>query len=84
MASGDLIVGLEIGTSKICVIVGETRPDGTLKILGVGQAPSRDNFQAAAEAEMRSAKGYRENAFKIELMKRTLVRALTDLAGGVA
>jgi cell division protein FtsA len=41
MASGDLIVGLEIGTSKICVVVGETRPDGTLKILGVGQAPSR-------------------------------------------
>jgi cell division protein FtsA len=41
MASGDLVVGLEIGTSKICVVVGETRPDGTLKILGVGQAPSR-------------------------------------------
>ncbi|HJX98074.1 MAG TPA: cell division protein FtsA [Chthoniobacterales bacterium] len=41
MAIGDLIVGLEIGTSKICVVVGETRPDGTLKILGVGQAPSR-------------------------------------------
>jgi cell division protein FtsA len=41
MASSDLIVGLEIGTSKICVVVGETRPDGALKILGVGQAPSR-------------------------------------------
>ena len=35
------MVGLEIGTSKICVVVGESRPDGTLKILGVGQAPSR-------------------------------------------
>ena len=35
------MVGLEIGTSKICVVVGEGRPDGTLKILGVGQAPSR-------------------------------------------
>jgi cell division protein FtsA len=41
MASSDLMVGLEIGTSKICVVVGETRPDGTIKILGVGQAPSR-------------------------------------------
>jgi cell division protein FtsA len=41
MASGDLMVGLEIGTSKVCVVVGEGRPDGTLKILGVGQAPSR-------------------------------------------
>ena len=41
MASSDLLVGLEIGTSKICVVVGESRPDGTIKILGVGQAPSR-------------------------------------------
>jgi cell division protein FtsA len=41
MASGDLMVGLEIGTAKICVVVGESRPDGTLNILGVGQAPSR-------------------------------------------
>jgi cell division protein FtsA len=41
MASSDLMVGLEIGTSKICVVVGEGRTDGTLKILGVGQAPSR-------------------------------------------
>jgi len=41
MASNDLMVGLEIGTSKICVVVGEGRPDGTTKILGVGQAPSR-------------------------------------------
>src|SRR5206468_12980606 len=41
MAGSDLMVGLEIGTSKICVVVGEGRPDGTIKILGVGQAPSR-------------------------------------------
>lgn len=41
MASSDLMVGLEIGTSKICVVVGESRTDGTTKLLGVGQAPSR-------------------------------------------
>lgn len=41
MSSSDLMVGLEIGTSKICVVVGESRADGTVKILGVGQAPSR-------------------------------------------
>src|SRR5215510_7788972 len=41
MANNNLMVGLEIGTSKICVVVGESRPDGTLKIIGAGQAPSR-------------------------------------------
>src|SRR5262245_36920901 len=41
MASNNLMIGLEIGTSKMCVVVGESRPDGTVKILGVGQTPSR-------------------------------------------
>ena len=41
MGGSDLMVGLEIGTSKICVVVGESRSDGAIKILGVGEAPSR-------------------------------------------
>ncbi|MEI9893872.1 MAG: cell division protein FtsA [Chthoniobacter sp.] len=41
MARDNIVVGLEIGTSKVCVVVGETRGDGTIRILGVGQAPSR-------------------------------------------
>jgi xanthine dehydrogenase YagS FAD-binding subunit len=50
----------------------------------VGQRPTSDIFRSAAEAEMKSAKGYGQNDFKIELAKRTLVRALSDLAGGAA
>ena len=41
MGKDNLFVGLEIGTSKICVAVGESRNDGTVKILGVGEEPSR-------------------------------------------
>jgi len=36
----DLIVGLDIGTSKICAVVGETRPDGRVDIVGMGSHPS--------------------------------------------
>ena len=36
-----IIVGLEIGTSKICAVVGEQNADGTLNIVGLGQAPAR-------------------------------------------
>jgi xanthine dehydrogenase YagS FAD-binding subunit len=50
----------------------------------VGNRPSADLFRAAAEAEMKSARGYGQNDFKIELARRTLVRALTDLTGGAA
>ncbi|GAA5141743.1 cell division protein FtsA [Prosthecobacter algae] len=41
MAKTTIYAGLEIGTSKICVVVGEAKRDGTIKILGVGTAPSR-------------------------------------------
>ncbi len=36
-----IIVGLEIGTSKVCAVVGEVSPSGALNIVGVGQARSR-------------------------------------------
>ncbi|HEV7486963.1 MAG TPA: xanthine dehydrogenase family protein subunit M [Thermoanaerobaculia bacterium] len=49
-----------------------------------GQQPLVDIFRRAADAEMSKAHGYSHNDFKIELAKRTLVRALTDLAGGAA
>ena len=35
----DIIVGLDIGTTKICAVVGEVRPDG-LEIIGMGTHPS--------------------------------------------
>jgi cell division protein FtsA len=37
----NIIVGLEIGTSKICAVVGEQGEDGSLNIVGLGQARSR-------------------------------------------
>ena len=37
----NLIVGLDIGTSKIVTIVAELLPEGTLKVIGLGQHPSR-------------------------------------------
>ena len=39
--SGKMIVGLDIGTSKVVAIVGEVAPDGTLKIVGLGSHASR-------------------------------------------
>ena len=36
-----VIVGLEIGTSKVCAVVGEVSTTGTLNIVGLGQSRSR-------------------------------------------
>jgi CO/xanthine dehydrogenase FAD-binding subunit len=45
-------------------------------------APARaETFQAAAEAALEGATPQRDNAFKVELAKRTVVRALATVAG---
>ncbi len=36
----NVIVALDVGTTKICTIVAQVREDGRLNILGVGKAPS--------------------------------------------
>ena len=57
MARNPIIVGLEIGTTKICVVVAEAAPGDETRILCVGQADSRGvrkgeivDFDAAHEA----------------------------------
>ena len=46
-----------------------------------GQRADADSFRAAAEAELADAVGLRDNAFKIELAKRTIVAVLNELKG---
>ena len=41
MQSGKMIVGLDIGTSKVVALVGEVNADGQLEIVGIGTHPSR-------------------------------------------
>jgi cell division protein FtsA len=37
----NLIIGLDIGTSKVVSLVGETGADGSIEVLGIGSQPSR-------------------------------------------
>ncbi|HTZ02137.1 MAG TPA: xanthine dehydrogenase family protein subunit M [Xanthobacteraceae bacterium] len=47
-----------------------------------GQPPGRAAFTQAADHVLREAKAHRHNAFKIELARRTMIRALTQAAAG--
>ena len=40
MSQSKIIAGLEIGTSKTCMAVGEIKPDATTTILAIGEVPS--------------------------------------------
>src|SRR5664279_322450 len=51
-----IIVGLEVGTSKVCAVVGEVLDDGNIMVIGVGRANSEGvrkgeivNIDAAVE-----------------------------------
>jgi len=48
----------------------------------VGQAPSREVFEAAADALLAGARGFGSNDFKIPLARRTLIASLRELTGG--
>lgn len=37
----NLIVGLDIGTSKVAAVVGEITSEGNIEVIGIGKAPSR-------------------------------------------
>ena len=47
-----------------------------------GQAPDEATFKQAADVVLRDAKGLAHNAFKIDLARRAIVRALTQAANG--
>lgn len=49
-----------------------------------GKPANEESFRRAADAALAGAHGYKDNAFKVELAKQCVVRALTQAAKGVA
>ncbi|HPU01350.1 MAG: cell division protein FtsA [Firmicutes bacterium] len=41
MVRKNYLVGIDVGTTQVRVIVGEPRPDGTISIIGLGLSPSQ-------------------------------------------
>lgn len=54
-----------------------SRAEAALK----GKAATAESFRAAAEAELADAKPGKENAFKVPMLRNTIVAVLEDLAG---
>ena len=53
--SKNLIVGLDIGTSKIVAIVAELKPEGGFEVIGMGSSPSRGSSADISESPMKLA-----------------------------
>ncbi len=37
----NILVGLDLGTTKVCVVIAEVQPGGHINVIGVGEKPSR-------------------------------------------
>ena len=83
MARDDLIVGLDIGTSKVCAIIAQIGHEGRLEIIGVGTTPSRGLRRGVViniDATVRSLLNAVEAA---EMMSgREVTGAFAGIAGG--
>ncbi|HEY8207361.1 MAG TPA: cell division protein FtsA, partial [Myxococcaceae bacterium] len=79
--SGEIVVGLDIGTTKICAIVGELT-DGGIDIIGIGTHPSkglRKGVVVNIEATVASIKRAVEEA---ELMAGCEIRSVVAGSAG--
>ena len=80
---GNLIVGLDIGTTKICCIIGEINDQGGLDVIGIGTHPSkglRKGVVVNIESTVESIKNAVEEA---ELMSGSEIESVyVGIAGG--
>ncbi len=54
MEEQSLVVGIDVGTTKICTLVGRPETDGRVRVIGVGIEPSR-GMSKGTVVDMRSA-----------------------------
>jgi cell division protein FtsA len=78
----DLIVGLDIGTSKIVALVAEVPPEGGINILGMGAAPS-NGLKKGVVVNIEGAVGAIQRALEdAELMANCkITHVYTGIAG---
>jgi len=79
----NIIVGLEIGTSKICAVVGELGEDGALNIIGLGQSRSRGVRKGEIIHQEHCEEDLRAALFEAEQMARVEIRSVyLGVSGG--
>lgn len=78
---GDLVVGIDVGTTKICTIVGEVRPDD-IYVVGVGLEPSRGMKKGVVTDMNALANAVSASVYKAEKNSGyDISRAFVSLAG---
>src|SRR5580698_266593 len=78
-----IIAGLELGTSKICVVVGEQGVDGAVNIIGLGQSRSRGVRKSEISDPAQVEEDLRAAMFEAEQMADVEIRSVyLGVSGG--
>lgn len=78
-----ILVGLDIGTTKICAIVAEVAEGGTLNIIGVGSSPSRGLRKGVVVNIESTVESIKKAVDDAELMAGVEIHSVyTGIAGG--
>ncbi len=78
-----LIVGLDIGTSKVVAIVGEVSPEGGIEIIGLGSHPSRGLKKGVVVNIESTVQSIQRAVEEAELMAGCEIRSVyAGIAGG--
>jgi cell division protein FtsA len=78
----DLVVGLDIGTAKVMVVVGEVLAGGELKLAGLGVAPSHGLKRGAVVNIEATVQSIQQALKEAELMADcSITRVLTGITG---
>jgi cell division protein FtsA len=71
-----IIVGLEIGTSKVCAVVGELNEQGVLNIVGLGQSVSHGVRKGEIVDPSRTEEDIRNAVVEAEQMANVEIRSV--------
>jgi len=71
-----IIVGLELGTSKICAVVGDVNASGALNIVGIGQSRSRGVRKGEIADASTTAEDIRNAIVEAEQMADVEIRSV--------
>ena len=77
-----ILVGLDIGTTKICAIVSEVTEEGALSIIGVGSSPSRGLRKGVVVDIESTVESIKKAVEEAELMAAVQINSVyTGIAG---
>jgi len=78
-----MIVGIDVGTTKICTLVGQAGDNGVLRVVGVGVAPSRGLKKGVITDIGEAARAIGESIRRAEQVSgQTISEAYVSVGGG--